>query len=148
MDRLTKEQRRKNMQAIRSAGTKIEVALTKALWHKGYRYRKNCKKIPGKPDIVFRKYKIAIFCDSEFWHGKDFELLAKRIGTNKDFWKNKIQRNIQRDRDVTRQLKTDGWIVLRFWETEIKKELTGCIAEIEKNIEEARIRLEVKNIQI
>lgn len=136
MDRLTKEQRHRNMQAIRSSGTKIEVILAKALWHRGLRYRKNCKNIVGKPDIVFRKYKIAIFCDSEFWHGKDFRKTMQRIGTNKEFWENKILRNRERDREVTIQLKREGWRVLRFWETEIKKNLQACISEIEKNIEE------------
>lgn len=148
MDRLTREQRRKNMQAIRSSGTKIEKTLAKALWHKGHRYRKNCKDIIGKPDIVFRKYKIVVFCDSEFWHGKDFQSIVKRIGTNKEFWKNKIRRNMKRDIEVTRQLESGGWTVLRFWETEIKKGLAECILEIEKNIEEAKLRLETKNIQI
>lgn len=66
MDKLTPEQRRKNMQAVKSKGSKIEVLLMKALWHKGYRYRKNDKTVFGKPDIVFKKYKIAVFCDSEF----------------------------------------------------------------------------------
>lgn len=148
MDCLTREQRRKNMQAIRSSGTKIEISLAKALWRKGYRYRKNCKNIPGKPDIVLRKYKIAVFCDSEFWHGKDFPSIVKRIGTNKEFWKSKIQRNMKRDLEVTRQLESAGWTVLRFWETEIKKELAECIFEIEKNIEEAKLRFKTKNIQI
>lgn len=148
MDNLTKEQRHRNMQAIRSTGTKIEVMLAKALWHKGYRYRKNCKDILGKPDIVFRKYKIAIFCDSEFWHGKDFQKTGQRIGTNKEFWKNKISKNRERDRKVTAQLEMMGWRVLRFWDTEIKKKLSSCIAEVEQNIEEVRFNQEITDIQI
>lgn len=148
MDRLTKEQRHRNMQAIRSSGTEIELMLAKALWHKGYRYRKNCKNIIGKPDIVFRKYKIAVFCDSEFWHGKDFKKTVKRIGTNKEFWKNKILRNRARDREVTAQLKRNGWRVLRFWETEIKRNLPTCVNEIEQNIEEVIFQQKISDIQM
>lgn len=78
MDVLTKEQRRKNMQSIRSKDTSIELALRKALWNQGYRYRKNYKKLPGKPDIALTRYKIAVFCDSEFFHGKDWDALKVR----------------------------------------------------------------------
>ena len=87
-DVLTKEQRRRNMQNIKNKDTKIEVILRKALWKKGYRYRKNVKDIPGHPDIVLTKYKIAIFCDSEFFHGKDWEVLKPRLekGDNGQFW--------------------------------------------------------------
>ena len=79
MDNLTKEQRKRNMQNIKSKDTEIEVLLRKALWKKGYRFRKNYSKLPGKPDIAFTKYKIAIFCDGEFFHGKDWEKLKKRL---------------------------------------------------------------------
>lgn len=98
-DVLTPEQRRKNMQHIRSNDTKIEVLLRKALWEKGYRYRKNYKDLPGKPDIVLTKYKIAIFCDGEFFHGKDWEVLKPRLekSNNSEFWISKISRNRERD---------------------------------------------------
>ena len=88
MDRLTKEQRHKNMKNIKNRDTGIELTLRKALWKKGYRYRKNDKRLPGKPDIVLTKYKIAIFCDSEFFHGKDWEVLKPQLerGKNADFW--------------------------------------------------------------
>ena len=91
-DVLTKEQRKKNMQHIRANDTKIEVRLRKALWGKGYRYRKNYKELPGKPDIALTKYKIAIFCDGEFFHGKDWEILKPRLekSNNSEFWINKI----------------------------------------------------------
>lgn len=134
MDNLTKEQRRKNMQAIKSSGTKIEIILAKALWKKGYRYRKNCKNVFGKPDIVMRKYKIAIFCDSEFWHGKNLKQESKRIGTNKEFWKKKIESNIKRDNQVNKVLKKEGWTVLRFWGNDILKNQKKCIDKIEKYI--------------
>lgn len=92
-DVLTPEQRRKNMQNIRSENTKIEVLLRKALWRKGYRYRKNDRSLPGRPDIVLPKYKIAIFCDGEFFHGKDWEVLKPRLeqGSNGEFWVNKFR---------------------------------------------------------
>ena len=133
-DVLTPEQRRRNMQAIRSKNTKIEIKLAKALWEKGYRYRKNNKTIIGKPDLTFKKLKIAIFCDSEFWHGKDWDNQKKRIGTNKEYWDKKILKNIERDNKVNHSLSTDGWIVLRFWETEIKKEIDKCLEIIENRI--------------
>lgn len=87
-DVLTPQQRRKNMQNIKASDTKIEVLLRKALWNNGYRYRKNYKKLLGKPDIVLTKYKIAIFCDSEFFHGKDWEALRLRLekSNNGEFW--------------------------------------------------------------
>ena len=104
MDRLTKEQRHKNMKNIKSKDTSIEVILRKALWSKGYRYRKNDKSLPGKPDIVLPKYKIAIFCDSEFFHGKDWEVLKNQLerGKNADFWIEKISKNQKRDDEVNK----------------------------------------------
>ncbi|MCL2887749.1 MAG: very short patch repair endonuclease [Elusimicrobia bacterium] len=134
MDNLTKEQRRKNMQAVKSDGTGIELALGKALREKGYRYRKNCKNITGKPDFVLRKYNLIIFCDSEFWHGKDWKKTVARIGTHKKYWHQKIENNIKRDKKVNRLLKKDGWKVLRFWGTQIIKETDKCIKKIEKTI--------------
>ena len=87
------------MRKIRGKDTSIEIKFRKALWHKGFRYRKNYKGLPGKPDIVLTKYRIAIFCDSEFFHGKDWEMLKPRLekGKNSDYWVKKIERNIQRD---------------------------------------------------
>lgn len=113
-DVLTKEQRRKNMQSIHSKDTKIEVILRNALWHEGIRYRKNYTKIPGKPDIAITKYKIAVFCDSEFFHGKDWDQLKPRLekSNNSDFWIKKISRNRERDVEVDRELRSLGWIVL------------------------------------
>ena len=127
MDNLTAEQRRKNMQAIKSKDTAIECILRKELWSLGYRYRKNYKKLVGKPDIVLTKHKIAVFCDSEFWHGKDYEKSVGRIGTNQSYWKRKIARNIERDKEVTETLEKDGWKVLRFWEKDIKKDTQRCV---------------------
>lgn len=136
MDNLTPEQRRKNMQHIKSANTKIEDILRKALWNKGYRYRKNYKNLPGKPDIVFTKYKIAIFCDGEFFHGKDWEELKPRLekSSNSRYWLEKIYRNIKRDERINEELQQMGWTVLRFWGREILKNTDKCVEEIEKTI--------------
>ena len=138
MDNHSPEQRRKNMQAIRAKDTKIECILRKHLWDMGYRYRKNYNKLIGKPDIVLTKYKIAIFCDSVFWHGKDHDKSVGRIGTNQEYWKQKIARNIERDKEVTEQLEKDGWRVLRFWEKEITKDTDRCIQIIVDTIEQKR----------
>lgn len=140
-DVLTPEQRRKNMQHIRAKDTAIEVRLRKALWHKGYRYRKNCKDLPGKPDIVLTKYKIAIFCDGEFFHGKDWEVLKPRLekGNNSDFWIKKISRNVERDDEVNKQLLFLGWTVIRFWGKDIKKNVDECVRVVEEAIFDAKI---------
>lgn len=136
MDVLTKEQRRKNMQHIRSKDTKIELILRKALWNKGYRYRKNYAKLPGKPDIALTKYKIAIFCDGEFFHGKDWKIRKKKIfeGEHGTFWVDKIEKNIERDRRIDKELSSLGWTVLRFWGNDIKKNTEECLKTIEETI--------------
>lgn len=143
MDNLTKEQRRKNMQNIRSKNTSIEVILRKALWQKGYRYRKNYKGLPGNPDIVLTKYKIAIFCDGEFFHGKDWEVLKPRLekSNNSKFWINKILRNQERDDEVNKRLVFEGWTVIRFWGDDIKKRLDECVKVVEETIFEMRMRI-------
>ena len=107
MDRLTKEQRHKNMQAVKNKDSQIEIMLRSALWNKGYRYRKNYTKLEGKPDIVLSKYKTVIFCDSEFWHGYNWEVRKNDIKSNKDFWIKKIEGNIKRDKTVNKILKSD-----------------------------------------
>lgn len=135
-DILTKEQRHKNMQHICGKDTKIEVILRKALWEKGYRYRKNYKKLPGSPDIVLTKYKIAIFCDGEFFHGKDWEVLKPKLerGNNSEFWISKISRNRERDDEINKRLLFEGWIVIRFWGDEIKRHADECVKVVEETI--------------
>ena len=135
MDVLTQEQRRKNMRAIKSKDTKIEKLLAKGLWTKGYRYRRNNKTVFGKPDFTFKKLKIAIFCDSEFFHGKDWEKQKLRIKSNADFWLPKIERNMERDKKVNETLLKDGWKVIRFWGEDIKKNTELCVQQIERAIE-------------
>lgn len=120
------------MQAIKNKDSEIELLLRKELWKRGLRYRKNDKKILGKPDIVYKGKKVAVFCDSEFWHGFDWENRKNEIKTRRDFWIPKIERNMQRDVEVTEALEKDGWIVLRFWGKEIKKNTNECADIIEK----------------
>ena len=136
MDVLTKEQRRKNMQRIKGKNTSIEVKLCKALWQKGYHYRKNYKELPGSPDIVLTKYKIAIFCDGEFFHGKDWDKLKARLekGEKGEYWIKKITRNMERDEEINKQLMFKGWTVLRFWGDDIKKNIEECVKTIEEVI--------------
>lgn len=147
MDKLTKKQRKKNMQAVKSKGSKIEQKIAKALWNKGYRYRKNDKTVFGKPDITFKKYKIAVFCDSEFWHGKNWDKRKNDHKSNVDFWHKKIERNIERDKEVNDKLKSQGWKVLRFWGQEIDKDIVSCVTKIEKTIDEAKRKNIIKKLQ-
>ena len=130
-----------NMRKIKSSDTSIELKLRKALWHKGYRYRKNYKKLPGSPDIVLTKQKIAIFCDSEFFHGKDWEVLKGRLekGSNSDYWIKKIERNRNRDIENDKQLLYLGWTVIHFWGKEIMKRTDECITVIEEAIWDKQI---------
>jgi DNA mismatch endonuclease (patch repair protein) len=134
MEKFSKEQRSKIMRAIRSTNTKDEVRLAKALWHLGYRYRKNNRTVFGKPDITFKKLKIAIFVESEFFHGKDWETQKDRVKTNTEFWQKKIERNRQRDVEVNNYLESQNWKVIRFWSHEIEKNLENCIAIIQQEI--------------
>lgn len=138
MDRLTKEQRRKNMQAVKAIGSKIEVALCKELWALGYRYRKNDKTVYGRPDITMKRFKLAIFVDSEFWHGKDWRLHKQDHKSNKEFWIRKIERNIQRDKEVNDYLLKSGWKVLRFWGKDVTKNLRTCTDKIIGTIDEIK----------
>ena len=125
-----------NMRKIHSQDTSIELLLRKALWHKGYRYRKNYKALPGSPDIVLTKYKIAIFCDSEFFHGKDWEILKLRLenGKNADFWIKKIERNRNRDYENDKKLLFLGYTVLHFWGQDISKHTDECLQTNEEAI--------------
>ncbi len=130
MDRHTPEQRSKNMRAVKSKGSKEEITLSKALWHLGHRYRKNNKTVFGRPDLTFKEHRIAIFIDSEFFHGKDWET-RKKPQTNAEFWGKKILRNMERDKEVNEFLQQSGWLVFRFWSTEIHKNLPEVITTIE-----------------
>ncbi len=139
MDKLTPEQRRKTMKSIKAKGSKIEVALATALFSRGHRYRKNNRTVFGTPDLTFKSLKIAIFVDSEFWHGKDWDIRKNDHRSNVDFWHVKIQKNIDRDILVNRRLKKEGWTVLRFWGQEIKKNIGHCVAIIEDAKNKAKL---------
>lgn len=120
----------KRMANVSLKGGKSEMALAKALWHAGIRYRKNYKKLPGSPDIAITKYKIAIFVDGEFWHGHDWENRKEKLKSNKEYWIEKIEENLERDKRNDRLLKEQGWTPLHFWEKEVKKDIEGCVARI------------------
>ncbi len=122
------------MSRIRGKDTSIELRLRKELYRRGYRYRANSKYIFGHPDISFKGYKVAIFCDSEFWHGKNFEENKKKLHSNLDYWIPKIERNIARDNEVNEHLKSEGYTVIRFWGDEINKNLDGCVKTIEEEL--------------
>ena len=134
MDRLTPEQRHRNMQSIKSKDSKIELLLRQELWKRGLRYRKNVSTVFGHPDIAFIGKKIAVFCDSEFWHGYDWENRKKDIKSNKEYWISKIERNMARDNEVNEYLTTHGWSVLRFWGKQIEKDAAGCADIIEEEV--------------
>lgn len=136
------EQRKRTMSRISGKNTKIEVALREALWSKGYRYRKNYKKLPGSPDICLTKYKVAIFCDSEFFHGKDWEVLRPKVakGNNGQYWVKKIQENIDRDMEVDKKLLFLGWTVIHFWGNDILSNIDQCVRVVEEAIFEKTIQ--------
>lgn len=126
-DMMTPEQRRKNMQAIRSI-SKLESIVSKELWHKGYRFRRNTKDLFGKPDISIKKYKIVIFIDSCFWH--QCPIHGNMPKTNVDFWKSKLTRNVERDREVDEYYKENEWYIKRIWEHEIKNNIETVIRDL------------------
>ena len=136
MDVLNAKQRHKCMSHIKSKDTSIEVSLRRALWKKGYRYRKNYSALPGKPDIVLTKYRIAIFCDGELFHGKNWEVLKPRLlkGNNPDFWVKKIERNMKRDDENDKKLLFLGWTVIHFWGNDILKNTDQCVKVVEEAI--------------
>ncbi len=132
--RKTPEQISYNMSKVKSSGSQIELALRKELWHRGLRYRKNVKTIYGKPDIAFIGKKVAVFCDSEFWHGYNWEERKNDFKSHQEFWIPKIERNIERDIEVTEELERQGWTVIRFWGKDIKKNLQQCADIVEKAV--------------
>lgn len=128
------------MQANKSTGTKPELLFATTLHTRGHRYRKNNKTVIGKPDLTFKKIKLAIFIDGEFWHGKNWEERKNDHKTNREFWINKIERNIERDKEVNCRLQAQGWTVLRFWSKEIEKNLLSCVLQVEKVIKELKMK--------
>ncbi len=136
MGKKTKEQISFNMRQVKNRDSKIELMLRRELWGRNLRYRKNVSSIFGKPDIAFIGKKIAVFVDSEFWHGYNWEIRQAEIKSNREFWIPKIEKNIQRDALVNELLTKDGWIVLRFWGQEIKRDVVSCADLIESAYKE------------
>lgn len=132
----TPEQISHNMRHVKNRDSQIELALRRELWSRGIHYRKNVNRIFGKPDIAFIGKKVAVFCDSEFWHGYDWDKRKNDLKSNQEFWIPKIERNMQRDNEVTTRLKADGWIVLRFWGNELTKDIVRCADTIEDVLKE------------
>ena len=133
------------MSSIKSKNTRPELILRKALWRKNLRYRINYKKLPGKPDIVFTKKKIVIFCDGDFWHGHNWALrglssLEDELNGYSEFWRQKILRNIKRDNEINKDLTSRGWTVIRIWESDIKKDVNKCVDLIEDMIFDSMIK--------
>ena len=131
----------KIMSAIKSKDTRPELSLRKALWHKNYRYRVNYKKLPGKPDIVFTKKKVVVFCDGDFWHGHNWALrgipsLDEELSGYSEFWRDKILRNVERDKTNNEKLAEMGWKVIRIWESDIKQDVDSCVFTIENALQE------------
>ena len=134
----TDEQISYNMRQVKNKDSDIEICLRKELWQRGIRYRKNVRRVYGNPDIAFIGLKVAVFCDSEFWHGYKWDERKKDFKSNQDFWIPKIERNIERDKEVNEKLKSEGWLVLRFWGKEIKKETKKCADRIENALKERK----------
>lgn len=130
----TTKERSDLMRKIKAKNTTPEIVLRKTLWNEGIRYRKENKEIIGNPDISLKKYKIAIFIDGEFWHGYNWQEKKEKIKSNREYWIRKIESNIARDKKNNQMLYEQNWIVLRFWEHEIKKELNKCIDKIKNAI--------------
>lgn len=128
----TREQISDNMRRVKNKDSEIELLLRKELWSRGLRYRKNVTSVFGKPDIAFIGKKIAVFCDSEFWHGYNWEERKLDFKSHQDFWIPKIERNMARDREVNETLREQGWLVLRFWGKEIKKDPSACADRVLK----------------
>ena len=128
----TKEQISRNMRSNKSKDTKPELMLRKELWRRGLRYRKNYKSLAGKPDIVFLRAQIAVFVDGKMWHGYDWERQKHDFKSHQDFWISKIEHNMERDFEVTQDLIELGWLVLRFWDFEIKKDVAAYADKIEQ----------------
>ncbi len=140
----TTKSRSKHMSKIRGKDTKPEIRLRKALWAEGYRYRVNYKKLIGKPDIVFKKYKTVVFIDGEFWHGYNWEEKQHKIKSNRGFWIPKIERNMQRDKEVNVRLEEMGYKVFRFWEYQIKKDFENCVLKVVDHLKAKGVEREVK----
>lgn len=144
MDDMSQDARKRCMRRIQSCDTRAEIALRTALWHRGIRYHKNDKRLPGKPDIAISKYKIAIFVDGEYFHGKDWSIGQRdkvASGTNSQYWLSKIERNIQHDREIDAALNGLGWNILRFWSRDVLKNTDDCVVAVEAAIFDRKLEM-------
>lgn len=126
---------RRRMAHVHLKKGRAETILAKELWHQGFRYRLNYKQLPGSPDIALTKYKVAVFVDGEFWHGKDWPTRKERLKSNRDYWIEKIEENMARDARVDAQLHSQGWFPLHFWEKDVLKNLDSCVETVKRVIE-------------
>ena len=132
MTRTQEEQRSYTMSRIKCKDTKPEIMLRKALWHKGIRYRKNYTRLPGTPDIALTRQKIAIFVDGDFWHARGHHNNpGEQVRSNREYWQKHLSRNVERDKEVNDALTEEGWVVLRFWESDIRHSLNDCLKQLE-----------------
>ena len=136
----TDDKTSRRMSKVKLKGGDDEKRLAKALWHKGYRYHLNDKNLPGSPDIAILRYHIAVFVDGEFWHGYDWEIRKPRLKRNRDYWIEKIEENMNRDRRVDQTLEMLGWKPIRFWSKEVKKDLDSCVKTVEDLILDEMIK--------
>lgn len=130
----TDEKTSKRMANVKLKRGDVETILARKLWHRGIRYRLNFKSIPGSPDVAITKYKIAVFIDGEFWHGYDWENKKSKIGRNKEYWIEKIEENISRDKRNDKDLIALGWTPVHFWSKEVLNDVEGCVRDIEELI--------------
>lgn len=137
----TTQKRSELMKKIKSKNTASEIIFTKELWKRGVRYRRNYKELPGKPDVAITKYKIAVFIDGEFWHGYKWEEKKNKIAANREYWIEKIEKNIKRDLKNNETLRELGWSVIRFWEKEIKSNVENCVNQIIHEIESYKCKM-------
>lgn len=133
-----RQQISRRMKAVKPKDSKAELALRTTLWKAGYRYRKHYVKLPGTPDVALTKYKIAIFCDGDFWHGRNWESRKHDFKSNKEFWINKIERNMERDKEKDTALRNLGWVPLHFWEKDILKNPDFCLQSLKNLLTELK----------
>lgn len=126
---------RKRMSNVRLKNGKAETILAKRLWHEGYRYRRNYKKLPGSPDIALTTYKVAVFVDGEFWHGENWEERKAKLKHNREYWIEKIEENMARDKRVDGQLQEIGWTTVHFWEKQVLRHTDECLQVVLELIE-------------
>lgn len=126
----------KRMSNVSLKGGKAETALAKALWHNNVRYRKNYRKLPGSPDIAITKYKIAVFVDGEFWHGENWEIRKSKLKSNREYWIEKKEENMARDKRNDQLLIDMGWTPIHFWEKEVNKDLDKCVTIVLNQIKQ------------